>query len=119
MEDKAEKPAKGQRGRGRPHGPGLSTRERNRLIAQGPVKPLEVMAETLARRWKAAQAIQDDPEARGKAEDAAMAVARDLAPYLHPKLQATTLKGDADAPVNISLGLPDALVLRSAIRGKG
>ena len=47
----------------------------------------------------------------------AVAVAAQVAPYLHPKLQATTLKGDSAAPLSFTLSLPSADALRSAIRG--
>jgi hypothetical protein len=100
-------------------GTGVNVRVRNRLITQSEVKPLNVMMELLAERYKAAQAIKDDPDARAKAQDAALAVARDVAPYLHPKLQATTIKGDADNPLAFSVALPDSLLLMAAVRGKG
>lgn len=107
--------------RGRPKGTkntGLQTRVRNRAIAQSDVKPLYMMMEVLAERYKLAQAIQDDPEARNKAMNEALAVAEKVAPYLHPKLQATTIKGDADNPLSFAVSLPDSLLLMAAIRGK-
>jgi hypothetical protein len=97
---------------------GLPTRERNRVIQQATIKPLNVMMELLEERYKAAQAITDDPDARAKAQDAALSVARDVAPYLHPKLQATTIKGDPSAPLSFAVSLPDSLLLMAAIRGK-
>ena len=96
----------------------LPTRERNRLIAQANIKPLTVMMDLLAERYKAAQAITDDPEGRAKAMDSALLVAEKVAPYLHPKLQATTIKGDADNPLSFAVSLPDSLLLMAAIRGK-
>ena len=33
---------------------------------------------------------------------ASVQIAEKVAPYLHPKLQTTTLKGDSDHPLNIS-----------------
>jgi hypothetical protein len=97
---------------------GMPTRERNRIIQHSAVKPLTVMMEVLEERYKLAQAIQDDPEARTKAMNEAIAVAKEVAPYLHPKLQATTIKGDADNPLTFSVSLPDSLLLMAAIRGK-
>jgi len=97
---------------------GLPTRARNKVFQEAAVKPLNVMMETLAERWKLAQAIQDDPEARAKALNEAVAVAEKVAPYLHPKLQATTIKGDADNPLSFAVSLPDSLLLMAAIRGK-
>jgi predicted component of type VI protein secretion system len=99
-------------------GTGVNVRVRNRLITQSEVKPLNVMMELLAERYKAAQAITDDQEARQKAMDSALAVAEKVAPYLHPKLQATTIKGDADNPLSFAVSLPDSLLLMAAIRGK-
>jgi hypothetical protein len=95
----------------------LPTRERNRMIAQSSVKPLQVMMDSLADSWKYAQAI-DDPLERIKAQQAACLVAEKVAPYLHPKLQATTIKGDADNPLAFSVSLPDSLLLMAAVRGK-
>jgi DNA-binding protein len=105
--------------RGVPKGTGVNVRVRNRLITQSEVKPLTVMMEVLAERYKTAQAIQDDPDARAKAMNEAVAVAEKVAPYLHPKLQATTIKGDANAPLAFSVSLPDSLLLMAAVRGKG
>lgn len=97
---------------------GFPTRERNRVLQHSAVKPLTVMMEVLEERYKLAQAIQDDPEARQKAMNEAVAVAEKVAPYLHPKLQATTIKGDADNPLAFSVSLPDSLLLMAAVRGK-
>jgi hypothetical protein len=97
---------------------GIPTRERNRVIQHAAVKPLTVMMEVLAERYKLAQAIQDDPEARTKAMNEAIAVAKEVAPYLHPKLQATTIKGDADNPLTFAVALPEATLLMAAVRGK-
>jgi hypothetical protein len=97
---------------------GLPTRARNKVFQQSEVKPLNVMMELLAERYKTAQAITDDPEARTKAMDQALAVAEKVAPYLHPKLQATTIKGDADNPLSFAVSLPDSLLLMAAVRGK-
>jgi hypothetical protein len=96
----------------------IPSRERNKLIQHSSVKPLTVMMEVLEERYKLAQAIQDDPEARQKAMSEAIAVAKEVAPYLHPKLQATTIKGDADNPLQFSVSLPDSLLLMAAVRGK-
>ena len=95
----------------------LPTRERNRMIAQNSVKPLQVMMDSLADSWKYAQAIED-PIERIKAQQAACLVAEKVAPYLHPKLQATTLKGDPSAPLSFTVSLPDSALLFAAIRGK-
>ncbi len=97
---------------------GIPSRERNRIIQNSAVKPLTVMMEVLEERYKLAQAIQDDPEARTKAMNEAVAVAEKVAPYLHPKLQATTIKGDADNPLSFAVSLPDSLLLMAAVRGK-
>jgi len=96
----------------------LPIRERNRMIAQNNVKPLQVMMDSLADSWKYAQAIED-PAERIKAQQAACLVAEKVAPYLHPKLQATTLKGDPSAPLSFAVSLPDSALLFAAIRGKG
>jgi hypothetical protein len=97
----------------------IPSRERNRIIQHSAIKPLTVMMEVLEERYKAAQAIQDDPEGRAKAMNEAVAVAEKVAPYLHPKLQATTLKGDPAAPLSFAVSLPDSALLFAAVRGKG
>lgn len=105
-----------KRPRGAPKGSGVNVRERNRLIAQTKVKPLDVMLEVMAERYEAAKTAKN-ASARTKAQRDAVAVAAQVAPYLHPKLQATTLKGDPAAPVSFALSLPSAEALKAAIRG--
>ena len=117
MDKTREKLAKPPSVRGAPKGTGVNIRTRNRLIAQSEVKPLQVMMDSLADSWKYAQAIQD-PIERLKAQQAACLVAEKVAPYLHPKLQATTLKGDPSAPLSFAVSLPDSLLLMAAVRGK-
>ena len=95
----------------------LPTRERNRMIAQANIKPLQVMMDSLADSWKYAQTLTD-PVERLKAQQMAVGVAEKVAPYLHPKLQATTIKGDADNPLSFAVSLPDSLLLMAAVRGK-
>jgi hypothetical protein len=107
--------AKGERG---PRESKLPTRERNRLIAQTKCKPLDVMLEVLAERYEASKTAKS-ASAKSKAQREAVAVAAQVAPYLHPKLQATTLKGDAANPVSFVLSLPDSATLKASIRGKG
>lgn len=86
------------------------------MILKAKVKPLDVLMQTMANRWTEAEAASD-PEERKALELAACGVAEKVAPYLHPKLQATTLKGDPSAPVSFTLSLPGAEVLRAAVRG--
>ncbi len=95
----------------------VSTRNRNRLIANAEVKPLQVLMDTMAARWHEAQACAD-PDQRKALELAACSVAEKVAPYLHPKLQATTLKGDPGALVSFVLNLPSADELRKSVRGE-
>lgn len=106
-----------KRARGRPKG-ALTSRNaavRDRALAQSKISPLDVMMQTMTRRWNDAQKAQD-PEERGKLEQEACAVAEKVAPYLHARLQATTIKGDADAPL-FSVSLPASDVLRAMVRG--
>ena len=46
----------------------------------------------------------------------AVGIAKEIAPYIHARLQAVTLKGDPEEPVHLSMY--DAETLRSAVRGK-
>ncbi len=95
---------------------GLSTRERSRLIAQSEVKPLTVLMDTLAERWHAAQA-EKDPATRKALQNEACAVAREVAPYLHPKLSTTMVRGDGLANVSFVLNLPAPDELKKLVRG--
>jgi hypothetical protein len=70
------------------------------------------------------EAIEDDPELKeklfGKAaahSAAAVESASKVAPYIHAKLQTTTLKGDKEAP--LELQLLDSATLKAAVRGGG
>lgn len=60
------------------------------LVASGDMTPLEVMLAVM----KAAVAKKNWV--------LAMSAAKDAAPYVHPRLANTTLKGDADAPVAVT-----------------
>jgi len=112
----SEKAPETKRPRGRPKGSAaVAGRERSRALAQAEIKPLDVMLQTMADRWKAAQSSTDIEE-RAKLQDAACTVAEKVAPYLHARLQATTIKGDADAPL-FSVSLPASDVLRAMVRG--
>lgn len=117
MSDEPDKnPPKRRMGRP-PHSAGHATRERNRALTNADVKPLQVLLETMAARWNASKEATS-PEEREKLRDQACAVARDVAPYFHPKLQATTLKGEGDNPVKFVLDLASSDELRKAVRGE-
>ena len=112
----SETAATTKRPRGRPKGsPAVAGRERSRALAQAEVKPLDVLLQTMAERWNAAQAEKGEERAKLQAE--ACAVAEKVAPYLHARLQATTIKGDADAPLSFTVSLPASDALRAMIRG--
>lgn len=48
---------------------------------------------------------------------ASMLYAKELAPYIHQKLQSVTLKGDKDNPLEVALGFSTADDLRKLVRG--
>ena len=104
-----------KRGR-KPGSSNVAARIRTRTLTQADVKPLQVLMETMADRWNASKVATKNTERR-KLQMEACQVAERVAPYLHPKLQATTLKGEADNPVKFVLDLPDCNELRKAIRG--
>ena len=94
------------------------------------ITPLDVMLTGMKLHYDESRKAQADSDAvsdkelieslrkTAKAEIAAsMSYAKELAPYIHAKLQSVTLKGDADNPLEISLGLASADELRKAIRG--
>lgn len=56
-------------------------------MASNKVSPLEVMLAAMYHHYDA------------KEWDAAAAIAKDAAPYMHPKLQSVMHTGDADKPV--------------------
>ena len=93
------------------------------------ITPLEVMLNDMKLHHDEARKLlaeheheQEDGERKGllmkmaKVESAlAVESAAKVAPYIHAKLQTTTLKGDADNP--IELALMDASTLKAAVRG--
>ena len=93
--------------------------------------PLEVMLKTmkihfsdgteLLKASDAARSEKTKEKARLRAKyeyREASAIAKDVAPYIHAKIQTITLKGDASSPLEIALGLMDAESLRAVVRGK-
>jgi hypothetical protein len=112
----ADKP-KSARRVGRPPGTlGVAQRRQRQAIGAAKVVPLDVMLETLAERWEASKAAKT-PKGRERLQDKACLLAEKVAPYLHARLQATTIKGDPDKPLGFTLNLPSAKVLKAAIRG--
>ncbi len=97
-------------------------RKRNLLAVQarhgqnGTPLPLDILMQTMNERWAAAQA-ESDPEQRAKYQDEACAVAEKIAPYMHPRLAATTVKGEVDSSLKFILSLPGAEALRALVRG--
>lgn len=78
-----------RKGAGRPKGARTvrSTKAAQEAIASGRTTPLEVMLRAM------------DEHFRKQEWDAAAAIAKDAAPYMHPKLQSVMHTGDADQPV--------------------
>lgn len=76
-------------GSGRPKGARTvrSTKAAQDAIASGRTTPLEVMLRAM------------DEHFQKQEWDAAAAIAKDAAPYMHPKLQSVMHTGDADKPV--------------------
>lgn len=76
-------------GSGRPKGARTvrSTKAAQEAIASGRTTPLEVMLKAMDEHFKAQR------------WDAAATIAKDAAPYMHPKLQSVMHTGDADKPV--------------------
>ncbi len=76
-------------GSGRPKGARTvrSTKAAQEAIASGRTTPLEVMLRAM------------DEHFQKQEWDAAAAIAKDAAPYMHPKLQSVMHTGDADKPV--------------------
>ena len=113
----------------------LPTSERNKVtrrlverVNDIEISPLEVMLLDMkmrhdeANKWLAAAESSQDDQARedmltvAKRESAAAVdTASKLAPYIHAKLQTTTIKGEAEAPLAISLLGPSDL--RARVRG--
>lgn len=94
------------------------------------ITPLDVMLTGMKLHYDESRTAQASAEAAGTKKESAelrklakteiaasMSYAKELAPYLHAKLQSVTLKGDAENPLEISLGLASAEDLRRAIRG--
>lgn len=84
-----------RRGAGRPKG-GTSQKTREiamRAAAEG-ITPLEVMVQTMREFWEAGD------------KSAAAAIAKDAAPYMHPRLQSTEAKVTSDVTINDSADRP-------------
>lgn len=94
------------------------------------LSPLEVMLDDMKLRYDMSKRAlanherEKDPERASLIMDAALShssaaveSAAKVAPYIHAKLQTTTLKGDTNSPIEIALGLYDAATLRAAVRG--
>lgn len=120
VQTKAKKGAetpKSARRRGRPvNSVGLAQRKQRQAIAAAKVQPLDVMLQTLADRWDAANNAKT-PKGKERLQDKACAIAEKVAPYIHARLQATTIKGDPEKPLGFTLNLPSAEALKAAIRG--
>lgn len=78
-----------RKGAGRPKGARTkrSAEIVEKAMASGRTTPLEVMLRAMDEHYKAEQ------------WDAAAAIAKDVAPYMHPKLQSVMHTGDAEKPV--------------------
>lgn len=70
-----------------------------KAMAEG-ISPLDVMLTTMRALWKLAADDEGNVVNIGRAMQANV-VAKDAAPFLHPKLSATTLRGDEDAPLSV------------------
>jgi hypothetical protein len=95
------------------------------------LSPLEVMLVGMKTHYddaKQAMAQIEDVTAPDAIEDlkrlakaelaASMTYAKEVAPYIHSKQQAVTLKGDKENPLEIALGLSSADALRKLVRGE-
>jgi len=84
------------------------------------LSPIEVMLRGMKYHYDESRvAMSTSDHDTAKAElSASMAYAKEVAPYIHPRLQATTLKGDKENPLELALGLASIDDLRKAVRGK-
>jgi hypothetical protein len=101
----------------------LTERLMDKVMAMD-ITPLEVMLNTMKLHYDSgttalkARDLTENPVMKAemlteakKCMNESSAVAEKVAPYLHPKLQAVTLKGDSDNPLNLAgslRGLSDA-----------
>lgn len=95
-----------RRGAGRPPGSKRSAKalEMTAQLAQQfklgeKVTPLEVMAEAMNHYYAVYRNAATDPNTGLKALDKACEFASMSAPYIHPKLASTELKGDPNKPL--------------------
>jgi hypothetical protein len=93
----------------------------DRAAAEG-LTPLEVMLKAMRAIVTKAEDLQQSQAQEGDSAVAALdlmvqaaAVAKDAAPYMHPRLQSVTLKGDAENPLAVALA--DAASLKKLARG--
>ena len=94
------------------------------------ITPLEIMMMDAKLNFDETQKMLQEAEALEEGEPKAELMQRarlssgmaaesaaKVAPYIHAKLQTTTLKGDKENPLEVALGLTSADELRRAIRG--
>lgn len=94
----------------------MPTRVRDRTLAQAKITPVEVMVKTMELRW--AESLAADPETKRELQEAACDVAAQVAPYLHPRLTAAKISGDAANPIELALSLRSPDDLRRLVRGQ-
>lgn len=61
----------------------------SRFVASGETTPLEIMLSVMKQAWEAGEPMT------------AVAVAEKAAPYVHPRLAATTVSGNPNAPLTV------------------
>lgn len=77
-----------------------------RLVKEKGLDPLDVMLDNMNHAYTEACDLRHRKDKKSKqdfrgAVNRAQAAAADAAPYVHPKLASTTLKGDPNAPLAV------------------
>lgn len=79
-----------------------------RLVKDKGLEPLDVMLDNMNHAHQEALKLQSKKDKKSQAAfrgaiNRAQSAAADAAPYVHPKLASTTLKGDKNAPLGVTL----------------
>jgi hypothetical protein len=98
-------------------------------LEKGGVSPVEVMVSSMRKLFKEYEEAEGEAEVSSRSQDKeaimrygkdclkeACEIAKNVAPYFHARLQATTISGDGDKPP-ISVELTSVGELRKFLRG--
>jgi hypothetical protein len=101
-------------GAGRPkNAPNRASIERERRVAESGATPLEVMLKSMRLLIALADENKNDAKMLEHYTRAAASVAKDAAPYVHPRLSTVEVNGNVDRPIAHQVDLVGTVDLQS------